>query len=70
MVSVEFRTSWHCSEDIWMICRMSSRRFFTGFLGRSTWLRDGQKDFCVLVIILFASSYSDDTEEGSTHEEI
>jgi hypothetical protein len=33
-------------------------------------LRDGQKDFLALVIILLANNYSCDTEEGATHEKI
>jgi hypothetical protein len=49
---------------------MSSARLLTGFLERSALLRDGQKDFAALVIILSANSYSYDTEEGATHEEI
>jgi len=49
---------------------MSSRRLLTGFLERSALLRDEQKDFSALVIILLANSYSYDMEEGATHEKI
>jgi hypothetical protein len=49
---------------------MSSRRLLTGFLERLALLRDGQNNFSALVIILFASSYSYDMEEGARHEKI
>jgi len=70
VVSLEFRISRHRSEDIWMICRMSSRRLLTGFLERLALLRDRQNNFAALVIILFANNYSYDMEEGAIHEKI
>jgi hypothetical protein len=42
----------------------------TGFLERLALLRDGQKNFSALVIILLANSYSYDMEESATHEKI
>lgn len=42
----------------------------TDFPGRLALLRDRQKDFPALVIILFANSYSYNTEEDAAHEEI
>ncbi|MFZ2148024.1 MAG: hypothetical protein WAV28_12450 [Sedimentisphaerales bacterium] len=49
---------------------MSSRKLLNGFLERLALLRDGQKNFSVLVIILFANSYSYDIEEDAAHEKI